>query len=144
MIAKLGLSIWFLIGAGKFGYTEGYKGKFTRSQLNSNICGVCTFVTTNKKKKHQPGFKTWYAFGIPRNKMRQSRNTYNSSNLYFEVTFAFPLVSGINSRLLPSALHHTPFLQILFQKRWVHFHNTRNSSHIASRIPHVNQMEQKK
>ena len=50
MIAKRRESIWFLNGAGKFGYTGGYKGKFTRSELNSNILGVCTFVTTNKKK----------------------------------------------------------------------------------------------
>ena len=25
------------------------------------------FVTTDKKKRHQTGFKTWYAFGTPRN-----------------------------------------------------------------------------
>ena len=67
MIAKRREGIWFLVGAGKFGYTEGYKSKFTRSELLIQYpwgMHICDYQ--QKKKRYQPGFKTWYAFGIPR------------------------------------------------------------------------------
>ena len=58
MIAKRREGIWFLVGAGKFGYTEGYKSKFTRSELLIQYpwgMHICDYQ--QKKKRYQPGLR---------------------------------------------------------------------------------------
>ena len=50
-----------LIAARKFGNTEGYRNRFIRSELTSLSVGYAQLSLPTT------GFKTWYAFGIPRN-----------------------------------------------------------------------------
>ena len=54
------------LGAGKSGNTGGNNSDFTRSEITSISVGYA-HLRLPTKKRQKTGFKTWYAFGIPRN-----------------------------------------------------------------------------
>ena len=52
---------------------------------------IYDYPQKKKKKRHQPGFKTWYAFGIPRNES-EVHKLFDQLDAFFRVRpgFAFP------------------------------------------------------